>query len=162
LDDGSQRLRNPRHERYCVGRSRGLSQADAWARTFRKDQRIPSNDSNRVSGCRTEQRPEVAARIKHLLKARRAENAPDGIPESFDHAALVALSLEITEALELALKAAKNSSIPSTQLTRLKTVLSAHLARQGKMLDQGDTAPVNASQSAAWDRFQRLEVCSCV
>lgn len=161
MDDGSQRLRNPRHERYCEGRSRGLSQADAWAQTFRKDQRIPSNDSNRVSGCRTEQRPEVAARIKHLLKARRAKNAPDDIPEAFDHAALVALSLEITEALESALKVAQKSSIPSAQLTRLKTVLSAHLARQGKMLDQGATTPVNASQSAAWDRFQRLEVCSC-
>ena len=161
MNDGSQRLRNPRHERYCEGRSRGLSQADAWARTFRKEQKIPSNASNRVSGCRIEKRPEVAVRIAYLTKARRIENAPDDIPDTFDHAALAALSLEITQALEAALEAAQKSSIPSTQLTRLKTVLSAHLARQGKMLDQGATTPANASQSAAWDRFQRLEVCSC-
>ena len=96
-----------------------------------------------------------------MTKARRAERAPYDIPDTFDHAALVALSLEISEALETALEAAQKSAISNTALTRLKSVLSAHLARQGRMVDQKAKTPVNASQSAAWERFQRLEVCTC-
>lgn len=158
---GTEPLKNARHERYCDGRSRGLSQADAWALTFRNDQKIPANSSNRVTGCNLEKRPEVAARIEHLTKARRAENAPDDIPEAFGQAELVALSLEISEALEAALAAAQKSAISNTALTRLKQVLSAHLARQGKMTDQGESTPTNAAQRAMWDRFYSLEVCEC-
>lgn len=154
-------LANARYEIYCEGRSRGLSQADAWAATFRKDQKIPSNASNRVTGCNLEKkRPEIAARIAFLTQARRAEYQPEDIPDSFGHADLVALSLEISTALETALEAAQKSSISSTALTRLKSVLSAHLARQGKMTDKGPVTPSKA-QSAAWNRFYRLEVCEC-
>ena len=158
MDSGSQPLKN-RYECFAQARARGWDQASSWASTFRKDQKIPSNASNRVSGCRAEKRPEVVARIRYLTKERRAE-APDDIPEVFDHAALVALSLEITQALEAALDAAKRSSISNTALTRLKQAFAAHLSRQGKMTDRGSTAPVNRS-SAAWDRFYNLDVCSC-
>lgn len=160
-DIGKTPLKNSRHETYCMWRSRGLSQADSWARTFRKDQKIPSNSSNRVTGCNAEKRPEVAARIRHLTKSRRAENAPDDIPVAFGHAELVALSLEISEALEAALAAAQKSAISNTALTRLKSVLSAHLARQGKMSDKGPVTPSN-DRNAAWDHFYSLKVCTCV
>ena len=159
---GATPLANKRYETYCEGRSRGLSQADAWARTFRKDQKIPNNASNRATACKLEkERPELAARIAYLTQVRRAETGPDGIPEAFGHADLVALSLEISEALESALAAAQKSSISNTALTRLKQVLSAHLARQGKMADKGPISPSNAGQSAAWERFYSLEVCAC-
>lgn len=158
---GSEPLKNARHESYSDGRSRGLSQADAWARTFRKDQKIPSNASNRVTGCNLEKRGEVAARIKYLTKARRSQNEEDDLPEAFGHADLVELSLEISKALEAALAAAQNSSISNTALTRLKQVLSAHLARQGKMTNQGEPTPTNAAQKAMWDHFYGIEVCEC-
>lgn len=158
---GSRPLKNAKHERYSDGRSRGLSQADAWARTFRKDQKIPNNASNRVTGCNVEKRGEVAARIKYLTKARRSENEEDDLPEAFGHADLVELSLEISKALEAALAAAQNSSISNTALTRLKQVLSAHLARQGKMTEVGQTNPANADQKAVWDRFYCIEICEC-
>ncbi len=159
---GKTTLKNTRHETYCVGRSRGLSQADAWAQTFRKGQKVPNNASNRVTGCNLEKkRPEISARIRHLTKARRAENVLDDIPDSFGHAELVALSLEISGALETALTAAQESSISNTALTRLKQVLSAHLARQGKMTDQGEPVPTNAAQRAVWDRFYAIKVCDC-
>ena len=159
--DGSQPLENKKHERYCEARSRGLSQADAWASTFRKGEPIPNNASNRVTGCNLEKREDVNSRLAYLTKARRAENAPDDIPDTFDHAALVALSLEISEALESALEVAQKSAISNTALTRLKQAFAAHLARQGKMVDHGEPTSKNAAQSAAWGRFYSLEVCSC-
>lgn len=158
---GSEPLKSARHECYCDGRSRGLSQADAWARTFRKDQKIPNNASNRVTGCNLEKRPEIAARIEHLTKARRSESLQDDIPEAFGNADLVELSLEISNALEAALAAAQNSAISNTALTRLKQVLSAHLARQGKMTDLGEPIPTNAAQKAVWDHFYGIKVCDC-
>ena len=158
---GAQPLKKGRHETYARGRSRGLSQADAWAGTFRKGQKLPNNASNRVTGCNLETRPEVAARIGYLTKARRAETLPDDTPDTFGHAELVALSLEISDALETALVVAQKSSISNTALTRLKQVLSAHLARQGKMTEHGQTTSLNGAASAIWDRFYSLEVCTC-
>lgn len=161
-DTGKTPLKNKRHETYCMGRSRGLTQAEAWARTFRENQKVPNNASNGVTGCNLEKkRPEISARIRHLTKTRRAENVLDDIPESFGHAELVALSLEISGALETALAAAQESSISNTSLTRLKQVLSAHLARQGKMTDQGEPVPTNAAQRIVWDRFYGIKVCDC-
>lgn len=158
---GAHPLKKGRHETYAQGRSRGLSQADAWARTFRKDQTIPANSSNRVTGCNLEKRAEVEARIEHLTKARRAENAQDNIPETFGRTELVALSLEISEALETALVAAQKSAISNTALTRLKQVLSAHLARQGKMTEKGEPTLTSTAHTAAWNHFYGLEVCDC-
>lgn len=158
---GAQPLENKRHETFCVGRSRGLSQADAWVRTFSKDQKIPNNASNRVTGCNLEKRPEVAARIDYLTKVVRAEVQQTDIPETFGRSELVALSLEISRALETALAAAQRSAISSTAITRLKQVLSAHLARQGKMADTCQEAPANGADSFTWDHLYNLKVCDC-
>lgn len=135
--EGSAPLKSARHERYAAARAAGATGADAWATTFPRDARIPSVNSNKVTASRVEARPEVRQRIDYLTRQRRAAEARAAAEitsfERVDKKTLVALSLEITEVLEDALAHAASSSISSTTLARLKTVLSSHLARQGKL-----------------------------
>lgn len=165
MTEGSAPLKNPRHEAYATARSTGATGADAWASTFSKDTRIPSANSNKVTASRVESRPETRLRIAFLTRQRRAAEARAAaeIPtfDRIDKKTLVALSLEITAVLEAALDAAATSSISSTTLARLKTVLSSHLARQGKLSEEHPEILDDGEETNAIATFNRLRFCEC-
>lgn len=158
-------LKNERWEIYAQARSRGRSQADAWSETFPNGASIPDNASLRVGGHRCENRKSVALRIKNLTQKRREAEYRDAAetPEVFDHATIVALSLEISETLENAMEAAEQSSLSSLRLSQLKSVLSGHLGRQGKLAEQSNTplATDTAPGAGTWQNVYAVEVCQC-
>lgn len=160
--DGSSPLLNEKHETYAVARAKGVSQAEAYKST------IPfgtahngGNASLRVSGHRLEKRPDVKARIAYLR--RYARSATDNADKPLSKAEVVQISLEVTQTLEATYKAALASSVPPQALERLKAVLAAHLARQGKLDDE--PAPLSedadAEISKMMDRI-KVGVCTCL
>lgn len=158
----SQPLANSRHEIYATGRAKGLPQAESWRKTVPFGQVYNgSNTSLRVSGHRVEQRPEVRARIDWLTKAARG--IPKGAPEHLSRADIVKASLEVSEALETAYKAAQSSSTSPQAIERLKSVWAAHLARQGKLDETHEPLPHgdDAMLLDMVERIQNLQVCMC-
>lgn len=158
-----QPLKNPRWEIYAQARAKGLGQAEAWQRTVPFGQQYSgSNTSLRVSGHRVEQRPEVQARIQHLTKhARRSVSEGAQVMSRAD---IVRVSLEVSEALEAAYKAAQSSSASPQAIERLKTVWASHLSRQGQMQDASKPLP-DAEHSpdflALQARIQNFGDCKC-
>lgn len=135
MSDGSSPLLNEKYETYAVSRAKGLSQAEAYKST------IPfgtahngGNASLRVSGHRLEKRPDVMARIAYLR--RQARGAIVDANKPLTRAEVVEISLEVSDVLEATYRAALASSVSPQALERLKAVLAAHLARQGKLEEQ--------------------------
>lgn len=162
MSDPSQPLANRRHEIYATARAKGLPQAESWRKTVPFGQTyIGSNTSLRVSGHRVEQRPEVRARIDWLTKAAR--RAPEGAPVHLSRTDIVKASLEVSEALEMAYKAAQGSTASPQAIERLKIVWAAHLVRQGKLDEAHEPLP-DGNDGMLWDmveRIQNLQVCKC-
>jgi len=132
LPDPSTPLTNKRHEQYAFQRAKGVDQATSWQRTIPFGQPYTGgNGSLRVSGHRCEQRPEVRERIDWLILETR--NALEDAPVSLSRSDVIAMSLEVGDALEAAYRAAVTSSVSPQAIERLKGVWAAHLARQGKM-----------------------------
>ena len=154
-------LVNEKHEIYAVARAKGVSQAEAYKST------IPfgtahngGNASLRVSGHRLEKRPDVKARIAYLRQLARSD--VDDADKPLSRGEVVEISLEVTQTLEATYKAALASSVSSQALERLKAVLAAHLARQGKLDDE--PAPLSEDADAAIsDMMDRIKVglCTC-
>lgn len=161
MSDGSSPLANEKHETYAVCRAKGVSQAEAYKST------VPfgtahkgGNASLRVSGHRLEKRVDVAARIAYLRK--RAQAAPEDSNKPLTRAEVIEVSLEVSDVLEATYRAALGSSAPPQALERLKAVLGAHLARQGK-LDEGEIPlpdDTGGEIEVMMKRFT-LEVCKC-
>lgn len=163
MSDPSQPLKNARWERFAIARSKGADLGAAWksAMPFGKKH---SGDpvALRVAGHRCQQREEVAARIQHLIRESR-RTAPEDSPEVLTRSDIVQAALECTEALEMAHIAALRSSVSPQAVERLRSVLAAHLARQGKLTeDQGDPLPDPDAFDVAGlvDRIS-LHVCTC-
>lgn len=150
--DGSQPLENDRWEIFAQERARGKSQAESYAAT------VPfgtewkgGNAALRVSGHRLQRHEAVKNRIKFLAgEARRAMN--DDLPETLTRSDIIAASIEVSETLEAAYRACASAeiAIPPTKLEALKSVWTAHLARQGSLEHRdGDDAPMKDSPEFA-------------
>lgn len=132
MSDPTKPLVNKRHEEYATQRAKGVDQATSWQRTIPFGQSYTGgNGSLRVSGHRCEQRPEVRARIDWVIE--KARSAAGTTPVSLSRSDVIAMSLEVCDALEAAYRAAVTSSVSPQAIERLKGVWAAHLARQGKM-----------------------------
>lgn len=162
--DGSHPLENDRWEIFAQERARGKSQAESYAAT------VPfgtewkgGNAALRVSGHRVEKRDEVKARIRFLAgEARRAMN--NDLPETLTRGDIIAASLEVSEVLEAAYRACVSAeiAIPPTKLEALKSVWTAHLARQGKLEHrEGEDAPKADSPELAAMLANMGRECTC-
>mgnify|MGYP005841936939 CR=1 FL=1 len=165
MSPGSIPLKNTRHERFAQQRALGVNPSESWASTFPSDAKIPNRNSLKVTACVVGKRPDVSARINYLLKEKRVAEArlAAEIP-TFDRITkrqLIDLTLEITEILEVALEKASTSSIAPTTLARLKSVLSAHLARQGRLSEEHPEIIDDGKSNEIVNKFNKLEFCTC-
>ena len=159
MSDGTMPLTEKRAEKFAQARAKGVSQAEAYKAT------IPfgtahsgDNASLRVSGHRLEKRPDVASRIAFLRKQARSGAGDTNKP--LTKSEVVAISLEVSQTLESTYKAALSSSVSPQALERLKAVLAAHLARQGKLDDE--TTPLSDDTDVEISTMMnRIELGGC-
>lgn len=119
------------------------------------------NASLRVSGHRLEKHRDITERISYLR--RQARGAMVDASKPLTRVEVVEISLEVTDVLETTYRAALASSVSPQALERLKAVLAAHLARQGKLDDE--PAPLSEDANAEISNMMyRIKVggCTCL
>ncbi len=72
-------LKNPRHEKFCKGVAKGLTQVDAYIKAFMKDGHKVSRSTASNSSWRLMVRPEIKERIEELGGKPRAKIAREQI-----------------------------------------------------------------------------------
>lgn len=70
-DNPADALWDPRHEQFCQLVANGMNEVAAW-RHVRADRRAPADSTVAAGGSQLLKRPEVFARISHLIKERLA------------------------------------------------------------------------------------------
>ncbi len=161
-EPGSEPLKNKRWEQFAIAKSKGLNNKEAYKAALPKGV-VQSDNSLRVSGSNLFKKPEVKTRVfwlmdKETVKRSRSDATP------FTEQELLAICLEVTEALEKAFYAAEKASVPPQSLERLKGVLASHLSRQATLIDQ--ETPVKSDElpadiAAMITRMENLGGCAC-
>jgi len=162
VSNGSEPLVNARHETYSQARAKGVTQADAWKAAIPFGQEYKGgNSSLRVSGHRTEQRPEVQARIDWLRQQPGKRACVESGP--LTRSEIVSVSLEVAEVLETAYRASLGSAVSPQAIERLKSCLGSHLSRQGKMEDANDMVSDfdETVVEIIMASISNLKVCTC-
>jgi len=133
--DASKPLKNARHESFATGVARGASYHAAWAETFSADKRISKKNALSVVGSRVAKHEDVKARIQHLRReAQKAvETASGSLPSAYTENDIVLLYMEISNVLQKCFEFSKAQGVAPAKLEKLRVILAAHLARQGKL-----------------------------
>lgn len=160
--DPAQPLENTRWEKFCIAKSKGMNNKEA-AKASLPAGTTSTDNSLRVTGSKLFNRPEIKVRV-HWLMDKEAEKHARSEATPFTQAELLDICLEVTLALEKAFFAAEQANVPPQSLERLKTVLSAHLGRQGTLVDQ--ETPVKSDElpadvAAMVDHMENLGICQC-
>lgn len=162
LPDSSYKLR-PKHEIFAQQRASGRTLADSYADAYEKRSTATNNNTLRVCGKRLADRPEIIARIDHIVSEQRtrqeAETAEIEIPENLTRSDILEIVFETTTVLESAYDALVKTGLPEIRKRQFYATLSSHLNRQSKMIEEGaviapDDGPVTKMIDRLHDKFR--------